>query len=59
MNLQNIHTSFKIRLFNDNPAVKTSRTQKRRIQDLRPVRRRQQHKPLIALESVHLRQQLV
>ena len=59
MNLQDIHTSSQVRLIHDDPPVKTARPQKRRIQDLRPVRCRQNQKAFIRIKSVHLRQELV
>ncbi len=57
--LQRLNTPLQIRLIHHNPAVKTSRTQKRLIQHLRTVRRRQHDQSLGWLKSIHLREQLV
>ena len=59
MYFQDLHAAFQIRFVHDDPPVKTSRTQKRRIQDLRTVRCRQDQETFIRIKSVHLRKELV
>ena len=59
VNLQDRLTAFEIRQFNRNTAVKTSRTGERRVEGFRTVGRSQDNHPVVALEAVHLRQQLV
>ena len=59
MNLQDLHTSLQVRLIYDNSTVKTSRTKKRLIQNLRTVRSTQYQNTLRSIETIHLRQQLV
>ena len=59
MYFQNLHTAFQIRFVHDNPPVETSRTQKRRIQDLRTVRCRQDQETFVCIKSVHLRKELI
>ena len=59
MYLQNTHTAFQIRPLHNHPPVKTARTQKRRVQNLRPVGGSQNQDSLGGIKSVHLRQQLV
>ena len=57
--LQDINSSFQVRLIHDNAAVKTSRTQKRRIENFRAVCRCKNEQPLVCIKSVHLRQELI
>ena len=59
MHFQDLHTSFQIRLFHDDTAVKTSRSQKCLIQYFRPVGRCQQDDPALGIKAVHLGKQLV
>ena len=59
MDLQNIDTSFQIRLIHDDPPVQTAGTQKGLIQDLRPVGGRQNKYTLIGIKAVHLGKELV
>ena len=59
MDLQDIDTSLQIRFLNRDSAVKSARTQQRRIQNLRTVRRRQDQQTLGSVESIHLGEQLV
>ena len=59
MYLQDIHPSFKIRSVNDHTSVKTSRTKKSRIKNLRSVGRSKDQKSLGCIKSIHLRKQLV
>ena len=59
MNFQNIDTSSQIRTLYNNPAVKTSRTKKCLIQNLRTVRRCKNNDALRRIKTIHLSQQLV
>ena len=59
MYLQDIHPSFKIRSVNDHTSVKTSRTEKSRIKNLRSVGRSKDQKSLGCIKAIHLRKQLV
>ena len=59
VHFQNIHPSFQIRTVHNDPPVKPSRAQKRRIQDFRPVGGSQNQKSFGAVEAVHFRQQLI
>ena len=59
MYLQDIHPSFKIRSVNDHTSVKTSRTEKSRIKNLRSVCRSKNQKSLGCIKAIHLRKQLV
>ena len=59
MHFQYFHTAFQIRSVHDNPAVETSRTEKRRVENFRTVGSRQDQKSLGSIESVHLRKELV
>ena len=59
MDFQNVNAAFQIRLVYDDPAIKTSRAQKRRVKDLRTVSRREYQKTFICVKPVHLRKELV
>ena len=59
VNLQNIDASLQIRTIHNDPAVKTSRPQKRGIQNLRAVRCPQNQKSLGTVKAIHFRQKLV
>ena len=59
MYLEDINSSFQIRLVNDDPTIKTSRTKQRRIQDLRTVRSCKKQQPFICIESIHFRKKLI
>ena len=59
MYFQDFHTAFQVRSFYDNPAVKTARTQQRRVKHLRAVCRRKDQNTLGAVKSVHLGKELV
>ena len=59
VNLEDLLTSFYVRNSDDYLSVKTSRPQKRRIQDVRSVGRRQYYDTRILCESVHLHQKLI
>ena len=59
MHLQNVHTPFQIGPIHNNPAVKTSRTQKRRIKNLRTVCSSKNQAGCMAVKTVHLSQKLV
>ena len=59
MNLQDIHTTFEIRLLDDDTAVKTSRTKKCFIKHLRTVGCTEDHKSLGAVKAIHLGEKLV
>ena len=59
MYLQDIYTSLKIRLVNDDTAVKTSRTKQCLIEHFRPVGRCQYQQSARRIETIHLRKQLI
>src|ERR1700748_1113616 len=59
MNTENFFTSANIWKWNHNAAIKSSRTQKRRIQHVRPVGCGNQDHAFIRLKAVHLDKQLV
>ena len=59
MDAENRLASLEIRQFDRNPAVKPSRSEQRLVQRLRTVGRRKDDDALLAVESVHLAQQLI
>ena len=59
VNFQDFFSSLKIRKLHRNPPVKSSRSQKSRVQRIRPIGRRQNHNAFGTVESIHLRQKLV
>ena len=59
VHLQGLQTSLHIRAVHDDPPVKTSRSQQRLVQHLRPVGGRKYQKPLGSVKAVHLRQKLI
>ena len=59
MHLQDVHAALQIRAVHDDPPVKTAGTKEGRVQHLGPVRRAQHQAGRMAVEAVHLRQQLV
>ena len=59
MYFQDINTSLEIWLIYDDTSVKSSRTEKRRIQDLRTVRGRKKQKTFITVKSIHLCKELI
>ncbi len=59
MNLENLPTTNPIRCLHRNPTVKPPRTQKRVVEDLRPVSRSQHRDRLNALKPIHLSQDLI
>ena len=59
MNLEDFHTAFQIRSVYDNSPVKTSRSEKRRIKDLRTVGCCKDQKSLGCVKAVHFRKKLI
>ncbi len=59
MHLQDFHSSLQIRLIYDNSSIKTSRTKKSLIQNLRPVGSRKNNNTFLAVKTIHFRQQLI
>ena len=59
MDLQDSQTTADIRFVDHDLAVETARTQQRRIQDVRSVRRRNDDDSFIGRKTIHLNQQLV
>ena len=59
MNLQSLNPSLKVRLFNDNTSVKTTRTKQSLIKDLRTVCRRKNNNTLRGIKTIHLGKQLI
>src|SRR5699024_3031051 len=59
MNFQDLLTALKVRELHGDPSVKTSRTEKRRVEGIRAVGRRQDHNALGTVETVHLGEKLV
>ena len=59
MHAQNLFASANIRTAHHHAAVKTPGAQQRRIEHVRPVRRRHQDDAFVRFEAVHLDQQLV
>ena len=59
VDLKYVDTPVQVRLIHDNTAVKTSRTEQSRVQDLRAVGGCQNQKSLGGIEAVHLGKKLV
>jgi len=59
MHLEDRHASCFVRSIDQHLPVKASGAQQRRVEDLRPVRRGEQHDPNARVEPVHLGQQLI
>ena len=59
MDLENLHTSLKIRLLNYDTAVKTTGTEQSFIKHLRSVGSCQQYDALLGIKAVHLGKKLV
>src|SRR5215204_1349013 len=59
MNLQNALATANVRVRDDNLSVKTSGPKKRRVKNVRTVRRSHQNNAVVRLETVHFDQKLV